>query len=287
MPEWSLPAVLALVYLTLHVFFLLTARHRPASRGRLLLTDAVLMAAMFGLLWFTRDVQGGLRLALRLWGPILFFWWAYTWAGRVLHVYFPAQRSIDGLLIRWEERLFGQPSLYWARHGGRRLTEVMHVLYAGYYLYTPLVGLPLHLTGRLRDFESMSFAVLFGYLVSYSLFTLVPVWGPRWGLVQAGLLEPSRQILQGYWTTSVMNRIMYQGVAHKGGAMPSSHSSTAVVFLVWSWRIWGPEGGIVALIAVAGMWAGSIYGRYHYLLDVLVGALLGLLSVQLADALHR
>ena len=33
------------------------------------------------------------------------------------------------------------------------------------------------------------------------------------------------------------------------------------------------------------MWFGSVYGRYHYVLDVLCGALLGLAAVWLADSL--
>ena len=93
-----------------------------------------------------------------------------------------------------------------------------------------------------------------------------------------------REDLQlGYWLTDRMNSIMYGGMAHKGGAMPSAHSSTAVVFLIWCWRLWGIEGGLPATIAVGGMWIGSIYGRYHYVVDILVGALLGLLGVWVAD----
>ena len=75
------------------------------------------------------------------------------------------------------------------------------------------------------------------------------------------------------------------GVAHKGGAMPSAHSSTAVVFLVWCWRIWGLGGGSLALVIVAGMWLGAVYGRYHYMMDILAGGLLGVAALILADAL--
>ena len=72
------------------------------------------------------------------------------------------------------------------------------------------------------------------------------------------------------------------GVAHKGGAMPSAHSSTAVVFVFWCWRIWGPEVGVFALTVATGMWLGAVYGRYHYVIDILAGGVLGILSVTLA-----
>jgi membrane-associated phospholipid phosphatase len=147
------------------------------------------------------------------------------------------------------------------------------------------MGVYLYQTEQFIEFEAFSFAVLFGYLVSYTFFALTPVLGPRWSLVQSGELSPKDQVLNGFWITKSLNKIMYQGLAHKGGAMPSSHSSTALVFLVWSWRAWGFEGAILAGIVVVGMWAGSVYGRYHFLLDVLIGAMIGLLGILLADQL--
>jgi membrane-associated phospholipid phosphatase len=130
----------------------------------------------------------------------------------------------------------------------------------------------------------MSFAVLFGYLVSYTFFAITPAEGPRWALVSEGLLPASEQRQIGYWLTSFVEKIMY-GVAHQGGAMPSAHSSTAVIFFVWCWRIWGPEVGVLALLVAVGMWLGAIYGRYHYAIDIIVGGLLGVLSLIFADQL--
>ena len=101
----------------------------------------------------------------------------------------------------------------------------------------------------------------------------------------AGLLESSEQKLQGYWVTRFIDAIMYGGIAHKGAAMPSMHSSTAVVFLFWCSRLWGFEGGLLAGIIVVGMGVGSVYGRYHYVIDVVCGAALGALSVWIADRL--
>ena len=131
----------------------------------------------------------------------------------------------------------------------------------------------------------MVFAVMLGYALGYSLSALIPVWGPRWGLVSAGLLESSEQKLQGYWITHFIDAIMYGGIAHKGAAMPSMHCSTAVVFLFWCSRLWGFEGGLLAGIVVVGMGVGSVYCRYHYVADVVCGAAVGALSVWIAARL--
>lgn len=286
MSDWSLPSLLALAYLGGHSLLILTARNRPSRSATILLVNLLLSAFFLIVLWgggaWLESFWGRL---VRLWAPVVFFWWAYTWAGRALHVYHSPDTSWDDRLIAAEERLFGQPSLTWALNPRRFLTEAMHFFYASYYLYTPALGIWFHASGRIVEFEAMSSAVLLGYAVSYLLFSLVPVRGPRWGLLEAGLLDRSRQVLSGYWITAQMNRVMYGGVAHRGGAMPSSHSSTAVVFAIWSWRAWGWEGGIIALVLVAGMWAGSVYGRYHYVIDIMAGAALGLVAVILSDAI--
>ena len=158
----------------------------------------------------------------------------------------------------------------------------MQFFYFTYFFYTFSLGLYLHVQDRIHDFQTMSFAVLFGYLISYTFFAITPADGPRWSLVSEGLLPSAEQRQRGYWLTTFVEKIMY-GVAHRGGAMPSAHSSTAVIFFVWCWRIWGPEVGVIALVIATGMWLGAIYGRYHYTIDIILGALLGVFSIVLAD----
>ena len=141
------------------------------------------------------------------------------------------------------------------------------------------MGIYLYARGEFVRFEAMALAVLIGYAVSFILFSLLPVWGPRWALVEVGLLEKSEQQLKGYGLTRAINYIMYQGIAHKGGAMPSSHTSTAVVFFFWSAHLGGIWAGAGAGLLVAGMGIGAIYGRYHYVSDIAVGVLLGVLAL--------
>jgi len=232
--------------------------------------------------WWCGTVPGG-RIFF-LWCPIVFFWAAYLWAKHTLTAFHQPGFSYDQLIILLEQTWFGQPSLWWARNRSRWLTELMQFFYFTYYFYTLSIGLYLHIQDRVHDLQAMSFAVLFGYLVSYTFFAITPAEGPRWALVSNGLLSASEQRQKGYWLTAFVEKIMY-GVAHKGGAMPSAHSSTAVVFLVWCWRLGGPELGFVALVIAVGMWIGAVYGRYHYMIDIIVGALLGVFSVILADLL--
>ncbi len=122
------------------------------------------------------------------------------------------------MLIRLENRWLGQPSLWWARYGSPWLTELFHGFYVTYYLYTPALGVYLFAQGRFREFEAMVFAVMLGYTLGYSLAALIPVWGPRWGLVAAGLLKSSEQKAAGILVSPAsFNSIMYGGVAPQRG----------------------------------------------------------------------
>ena len=254
----------------------------PRGRGRILAVNLLLMACFASLLLLGSGPLGsrpGWIRFLQLWGPVVFFWWAYKWAGHTLHLFYPADFSWDSALIRFETRWLGLPSLGWARKGSRGRTELFHFFYATYYLYTPGLGIYLYARGEYTRFEAMGMATLLGYAISCLLFAFFPVWGPRWALVEAGLLERSEQQLQGYGLTRAINYVMYRGIAHKGGAMPSSHTSTAVVFFFWSALLWGFWGGAGAGVLVVGMGIGAIYGRYHYVSDIAVGMLLGVLAL--------
>lgn len=269
---------LALGYTVAHAVLLVGAlRHTDVPLG-VWLGDLLALAVWASLVirlgpMRALAARNAVARAALLWGPVAYFLWCYKWSGWTLHAVFPPEFTVDEAFIAFE-RLFGQPSLWLARGRSRTTTETLQAFYVSYYLYTPVIGIYLYARRRYADFEEMTCAILIGYAVSYVVFALVPLWGPRWALVDFGLLPIGERRLDGYAVTQWINRIQWDGVALKGGAMPSSHTSTGIVFLVWCWRVWGRRGGIPATIVVAGMALGAVYGRYHYVTDVLAGGLL-------------
>ncbi len=280
---------LALVFLVTHTVFSALAVRQIHVPTYVFIVDALLLAAFVAL----NTVRVPCHVAkldstqiARLWTPLVFFWFGYKWSEWTLYAFYPPEVSFDGIWIALDGLLFGQPSLWLAQDGPRWLTEFAHFGYASYFVYAPILGIYLTYQRRYRAFEQFVFAVTLGYFVSYPVFALLPVWGPRWGLVAAGLLDPSQQRLTGYWLTEIMSELMW-GVALKGGAMPSSHSSTAVIFCTWCWKLWGRKAGIPATILVGVMFFGAVYGRYHYVVDVVAGILIGLVSMWLASKLKH
>ncbi len=281
-----LPHWLVIAYLAAHSIYILTGRYRPPRPFRILLTNvflAVLFLVQILLLDSSPPLADSFFTTIALWSPIVFFWWAYLWAGHTLCVCYPPGFSFDAALVKAEGRFFGQLSLRLAAADSPWLNDLFHVLYNTYYFYTLLLGVFLHAAGRIAEFQAVMLAVILGYATAYAFFPLIPVWGPRWGLVSAGLLPETRQRLSGSWLTRATNRLMWEGLAHRGCAFPSAHVSTGVIFVVWSWRIWGVEGVIIASLIVFGMALGAVYARYHYVLDVIAGALLGVACLLVAD----
>lgn len=285
--DGSLLCLSTVPFAVLNSVYHATARYPRSGRGRVHLINLATVLFFTGLA-FTRSQDpeaGGLLLFARLWLPIVYYWWAYEWAGRTLHLFHPPDFSFDRPLIASESRLFGNPALWMARGKPRWLNETMNFFYWTYYFYTPVLGVALYAAGEFQRFEAMALAVNAGYAICYSLYPWFPLWGPRWALVSEGLLPKREQILQGYAITRFMNGIMWGEAAHKGGAMPSAHSSTCVVFIVWCARVWGLPGLVIGGMIGAAMFVSTVHGRYHYFIDVLVGALIGLLAVGIADLL--
>jgi membrane-associated phospholipid phosphatase len=277
---------LAFGYTVVHAALALFARRHVDVPGFVWPLDIGVVAACGAVLLRANGVRTTaaanpvVRGAL-LWAPVVYFLWCYKWSGWTLHAFFPPEFTLDGAFIAFEN-LFGQPALWLARGRSRFTTETLHTFYVSYYLYTAGIGTYLYARRRYADFEEMTCATLIGYAVSYVVFALLPLWGPRWALVDAGLLPIEERRLAGYAVTTWINGIQWDGMALKGGAMPSSHTSTGVVFLYWCWRLWGRRGGIPASIIVAGMAVGAVYGRYHYVTDVVAGAALAYAGIVVA-----
>jgi membrane-associated phospholipid phosphatase len=76
-----------------------------------------------------------------------------------------------------------------------------------------------------------------------------------------------------------------EGNAYPGGSFPSSHIAAAVVALAclpylgrWAWPV---------LFLTLLMALGTLYGRYHYFVDVLAGLAVGLACLYLGPWLER
>jgi membrane-associated phospholipid phosphatase len=201
---------------------------------------------------------------------VLLFTFFYRATGGLMFLAF--DRFYDDRLAAFELAVLGvNPTLFFDRYLlSSWVNEVFSLCYLCFYPMIPVFVLALFFKKRCEVIKSFLAAACLTFFVSYLLFSLYPVEGPRW-----------------YFTTDYANRIegpvfrqlvelVIDNAAVRGGAMPSSHFGVALVILLYTFRHF-PKAGWFLLPVNVGLAVGTVWGRFHYVSDVVVGGLLGLL----------
>ncbi len=188
----------------------------------------------------------------------------------------------DAWLIALDRRLFGvDPTLALEPLATPFLSDVLTVCYALYYFHPIILGALLYrddkragLLGTSRRFRSYAFTMVAVFFVSYVGYFLVPAIGPRFTVKHAGPL-PRGAI------SSAIDRTLDQLETNKRDCFPSGHTMVVTAVLIEAAR--RSRRTFLAFLPFAlGLVAATVYCRYHYGVDVIVGLLLAFLVVPIA-----
>lgn len=244
--------------------------------------NAALHGGLALFVWFVPPLLRGTRhFALRLAGEIylpLIFPLFYAEMEYLGVIYFPFENSLDPALIRLEQWIFGcQPSIEWSRAWPWPwFHELMEFAYFTYYfLAAAYVWLLMRSSAleaercwdALRDFvRDLSVTML----ICYTFYTLFPAWGPKYfrlGLIDVG----------GGPFTAIMRHIHENG-AILGAAFPSSHVAASLVPWWHTWHRFPRHRWWMTTLFVL-LCMSTVYNRYHYVVDVIAGLMLGALVI--------
>ena len=141
-------------------------------------------------------------------------------------------------------------------------------LHLAYYPIIAAGPLALWATGQREAMHRAMTTIMATFYVCYTTFLLFPVVGPRHIFPAADNLATRTPIAQ-------LTAQFIEHVAAWGAAFPSSHvavSVAATVAALLEWRMLG-----AALVVPTTLLAlGSVYGQFHYAVDVLAGLGVGL-----------
>jgi membrane-associated phospholipid phosphatase len=126
--------------------------------------------------------------------------------------------------------------------------------YLAYYALLPMLGIPMYLAGRRREYREMLTPVLITFFFCFLCFVLFPVAGPWYARAH---------------TAGVTDTLLAHG-SSKGAAFPSSHVAVAMVVWLLAWRYDRRVFWVMAAI-VPALIVGTVYGGYHYGVDALAG----------------
>jgi membrane-associated phospholipid phosphatase len=235
------------------------------------------LALMIGLGRRGQRLPPALRVLLDFY-PAAFIPFIFSSLGPLI----PAARgpARDDLLIAADRALFGVDVTVWLERFVHPLaTDFFFAAYATYYF------LPLVLGGLLwgrdpAEGRQYIFTLTFCFYISYAGYFTIPALGPRFALAA----EQSVSLETTPVSVSIARSI--NELEHtKLDVFPSGHTMIAAAVLIVAFRrmrrvFW------VLLPITACLIIATVYCRYHYVVDVLAGLLLALLSVPLGDRLY-
>jgi membrane-associated phospholipid phosphatase len=231
------------------------------------------------LVWAEARLQSWQLTFIRHWYAAVLFFPLFSEMNQIVNIVFPFWAN--EWLIHLDHALFGvHPSIWLEQLAKPALTDLMVVFYLAYYLLIPLAGLPLYLRGHIDRFHSLLFNTALAFYISYIAFLFFPAESPRLtlahlqtGPMEGGHLLPVLYFLQGFG-----------GI--RGGAFPSSHVAAAFAILLSAYRY---ERRVFYLMLpfVLGLAVSTTYCRYHYAVDAIAGALLGMACYLVGQDLYR
>jgi len=234
------------------------------------------MGAMAALIVrFVDEKQNHLHAFIRLLYPALMFTFFYRITGGMMHLVF--NEFFDWQVVTFEMMILGfNPTIYIDSHLlNIWVNEILSLCYFSYYLMLPAFLLPVFIKKDYQVLRQFLTATCLTFFVSYLLFSLYPVEGPRWHFASQYI-----NALEGPVFGQIVDYVI-NNAAVRGGAMPSSHTGIAIVVMMFSFKHYRPFGWMLLPIVI-GLAAGTVWGRFHYVSDVIPGAAIGVFSTALA-----
>jgi len=189
--------------------------------------------------------------------------------------------TFDANLIAVDHALFGvHPTVWLERLISPALSALLQFAYISYYFIPLSLGIVLIGKGRFGEFEEALFGILLCFYLSYVGYLLVPAIGPRFTLshLQTGGLQVSPFIEKIQDALNTLER-------NKTDAFPSGHTAVSLMSLYYAWRKKEKRLFAGLIPVVTGLIISTVYLRYHYVIDVIAGIALMIMTVYLAPVL--
>ncbi len=258
------------------IFFL---RSQVPGAWRLLALHAAGALLLILAVKWDRGRTSGAAWVFRHWYPLPYVVACYREVGILI----PAIRGLDldAQMARLDLVLWGvHPTVWLERIQTPWLTELVQVVYVLFPAVVLPVAWALWRRRRFAEFRYYAFLIALGFLLSFVGYLLVPVRGPRFFLAS---LQHTQ--LEGLWLYEALRRGLDVVEATRFDCFPSGHVEVTLLILWSSRRVSRNLFGWYSVYTVLMVFS-TVYLRYHYTVDLLAGALLGLALLRLGPWLH-
>jgi len=267
--------IATLAYISIELFVILVFMAGKPGWLYMLLFYISAACVVFLMVSFPFDESSFSGRTIRVVYPMILFIFFYRALGAQIFIVF--DKPFDWMVHQFESIIFGMdPAFAAQKYIDIWINEIMNFGYFSYYLLLPATILIYVFLKKWKSLEIMILSSAIAFYICYILFVFYPVTGPRFYLEDIYYLP----IIGPFFTPLAKNVVEFGG--HHGAAMPSSHC--AIAFIV-AWRIGKDIRKLmipVVLIAVL-LCLSTVYGRFHYLTDVIAGVIIGALSVWISS----
>lgn len=189
-------------------------------------------------------------------------------------VHYVNPEDIDPLLIRLDYLIFGNhPTVMLESVMHPLMTDLLQIAYTTYYFIPISLGVLLLRGNQREEFNKSLFLILFCFYLSYLGYLLFPALGPRFTIDHLQSEE-----LQGLFVTEPLQNLLNRLEGIKRDAFPSGHTGIVLTVLYLSCRY--RRGFFLAVFPVAmALLFSTVYCRYHYVVDVIAGFVLTLITI--------
>ncbi len=259
-------------YEFLMVLSALVFHHNISAYQVVALRHTAALAAIIILRYLTVRFPGRILAIASDWYPIATLPVTYHWAGDFIHAIFAW--NLDGLLNQFDVWLIGDDPVRILQRGASvRFTDLMQLSYCSFFVMIFSSSLILYLKKLLRAFANLRLGIIAALYGTYLWFMLLPAHSPRF--------EVWRYLkLNGGWVTHQISAFI-SGTAYCGGAFPSGHAAGSLVICIFMVRYikWWSLPFIITTVLLL---LSTLFGAYHYLVDILAGFIHGGFAILLA-----
>ncbi len=193
-------------------------------------------------------------------------------------VHYVNPEDIDPILIRLDYLIFNNhPTIILERVMSPLLTDILQIAYSTYYFIPTSFGVVLLLNNQREEFNRTLFLILFCFYLSYLGYILMPALGPRFTISHLQTTE-----LHGLFIAEPLQKLLNKLEGIKRDAFPSGHTAVALTVLYLAYRF-KKRFFRILLPIVAALIFSTVYCRYHYVVDIIAGFGLTLLTIFLGE----
>lgn len=193
----------------------------------------------------------------------------------------------DELFIAIDRWMFGvDPTVWMSQFINPILTELLQLAYFAYYIIFIILGVELYRHYPIQTFDHAAFMIVYGFYLSYVGYFMLPAVGPRFTLHDFAMMDAElpgmfiAEYLRAFinWAESIPRNVPNPADYVQRDVFPSGHTQLALV-VTWLAFIHRTKKRWIIAVITALMIIGTVYLRYHYVIDLVGGVIFFLVTI--------